>query len=674
MIAEMKTIKSHQDDGKPRPTVTWWREYSLLDDTYLFIPSDNLVRNELKIAELKRHDLLAVLTCQASNNNITVPASTAVTLDLNLKPVDVRIDPTRQPLSAGQEYEFTCMAAGSRPPAVITWWKSNKQLKNPDDKSTQAGDVTTSFYRFTPTVQDNNVHFSCRAHNPVIPGSAESDGWTLEIHYVPHVSLQLGSTFKKGEIQEGNDVYFECNIHANPWVTEISWYFKGQELRTNTSAGIVISNQSLVLQKVQRTNRGLYYCMATNAEGTGRSNEVFLRIRYAPECKPNQKKIYGVALFETVGVTCELDADPDNITFRWRFNSSGKSLDITNFQTTGTKSIANYRPHSDDDYGSIICWASNDVGRQREPCVFTVIPAGPPEPLQNCSVVNYTEDSLQVECVEGYNGGLVQIFQLEVYDDTGRKLHGNFTSVQPQFYVSGLPSGKILRLVVFAKNSKGKSAPIVLTANTLQKPEKLTGMQGMIIFRPVLGLLIGIVVALVLVAVIVIIYLRMKKNRKDKVTKRTPEVPDKCQTPLKKDTDDIADSEEKGPDIIPANINTRQHFIVNEDPKDQVSPAKSAAVCHWGSPPRNPCLEGMPVQPCAPFRRQEDVTYAELALPLDQQTAATMTVRRKEPPTEYAKLDCQRHIHPPKIGDEDEEISCTSCDTPLMKNKRESAV
>ncbi|GIX66753.1 uncharacterized protein CEXT_258641 [Caerostris extrusa] len=167
---------------KPRPTVTWWREYSLLDDTYLFIPSDNLVRNELKIAELKRHDLLAVLTCQASNNNITVPASTAVTLDLNLKPVDVRIDPTRQPLSAGQEYEFTCMAAGSRPPAVITWWKSNKQLKNPDDKSTQAGDVTTSFYRFTPTVQDNNVHFSCRAHNPVIPGSAESDGWTLEIH------------------------------------------------------------------------------------------------------------------------------------------------------------------------------------------------------------------------------------------------------------------------------------------------------------------------------------------------------------------------------------------------------------------------------------------------------------------------------------------------------------
>lgn len=106
----------------------------------------------------------------------------------------------------------------------------------------------------------------------------------LFIADVPHVSLQLGSTFKKGEIQEGNDVYFECTIHANPWVTEVGWFFEGREIRTNTTAGIVISNQSLVLQKVQRTHRGLYSCMATNAEGTGRSNDVFLRIRCKYQC------------------------------------------------------------------------------------------------------------------------------------------------------------------------------------------------------------------------------------------------------------------------------------------------------------------------------------------------------------------------------------------------------
>lgn len=68
--------------------------------------------------------------------------------------------------------------------------------------------------------------------------------------------------------------------------------------------------------------------------------------------------------------------------------------------------------------------------------------------------------------------------------------------------------------------------------------------------------------------------------------------------------------------------------------------------------------------------QQEDVTYAELALPLDQQTAATMTVRRKDPPTEYAKLDLQRHMMNASHEEGEDEI----CDTPLMKNKRESAV
>lgn len=95
----------------------------------------------------------------------------------------------------------------------------------------------------------------------------------------PQVTLRLGSTFRQGEVKEGNDVFFECNIRANPWVTEISWYFEGKELRTNTSAGIIISNQTLVLQNVNFTRRGNYYCSATNADGTGTSNEVFLRVK-----------------------------------------------------------------------------------------------------------------------------------------------------------------------------------------------------------------------------------------------------------------------------------------------------------------------------------------------------------------------------------------------------------
>lgn len=53
------------------------------------------------------------------------------------------------------------------------------------------------------------------------------------------------------------------------------------------------------------------------------------------------------------------------------------------------------------DFGTILCWASNAVGQQREPCVFHLIAAGKPESPYNCSLVNQTSESLEVDCNEG---------------------------------------------------------------------------------------------------------------------------------------------------------------------------------------------------------------------------------------------------------------------------------
>ena len=37
---------------------------------------------------------------------------------------------------------------------------------------------------------------------------------------------------------------------------------------------------------------------------------------------------------------------------------------------------------SEMDFGSILCWARNDIGRQEEPCIFHLLPAGKPEPVR----------------------------------------------------------------------------------------------------------------------------------------------------------------------------------------------------------------------------------------------------------------------------------------------------
>ena len=51
----------------------------------------------------------------------------------------------------------------------------------------------------------------------------------------------------------------------------------------NQDKGIVMSTQSLVLQKVGRMSRGEYECQAVNSEGTTTSNPVNLNIM----CKNN---------------------------------------------------------------------------------------------------------------------------------------------------------------------------------------------------------------------------------------------------------------------------------------------------------------------------------------------------------------------------------------------------
>jgi hypothetical protein len=39
----------------------------------------------------------------------------------------------------------------------------------------------------------------------------------------PVVALELGSNLNGSSIREGMDVYFECNILANPWVYKVIW-------------------------------------------------------------------------------------------------------------------------------------------------------------------------------------------------------------------------------------------------------------------------------------------------------------------------------------------------------------------------------------------------------------------------------------------------------------------
>lgn len=52
---------------------------------------------------------------------------------------------------------------------------------------------------------------------------------------------------------------------------------------------------------------------------------------------------------------------------------------------------------------------------------------GRPFPLQNCSITNQSADSIQVDCIEGFDGGLPQSFMLELVELNNLRLARNIT-------------------------------------------------------------------------------------------------------------------------------------------------------------------------------------------------------------------------------------------------------
>lgn len=91
----------------------------------------------------------------------------------------------------------------------------------------------------------------------------------------------------------------------------------------------------------------------------------------------------------------------DLIIYRWAVNSSYGWKDITSSSPTvaaadksqtssklalTTSETLRFRPENEADFGTVGCWALNDVGWQKDPCIFNISPAGTKKQSQLCTI------------------------------------------------------------------------------------------------------------------------------------------------------------------------------------------------------------------------------------------------------------------------------------------------
>ncbi|CAN8024949.1 unnamed protein product, partial [Ixodes persulcatus] len=507
---------------------------SALDDTQGSV----LVLSRLRLGPLSREDLHSRLFCQV-DNGVAAPVRTAVRLDMNLAPLTARIlRASGGALTAGLPVELVCESQGSRPPAQLTWYKRGLEVAQSFGHASADGNVSTSVVTFTPSSKDHGQNLRCVARNPALPPTARApfDRWVMNVYYKPEVTLKLGSPFRDGRIHEGNDVYFECAVNANPAASEVHWSKDGVvDFATRTSNGsaladVIVSGRFLALQKARRTFSGQYACTATNSEGSAMSNSIRLKVQHAPACIDGVPVVFSASRHEPVRLTCRVAAAPGGVTFRWLFSSSNRKVELTEFVVLASgseggaedddeamptaTSVLEYTPQFQSDFGTLLCAAENAMGVQKDPCTFHIVQAaGPPEPLENCSVSNLTERGFWVECREerpsaggvsvatAVPGSAVAaaqrpslwsrgqeplVYLLEVYGppEESSPMRGvsasqhqvlllNVSGPEPRFRVGQLWPGTEFEARVFAANAKGRSRPFRLSACTLSSAEAL---------------------------------------------------------------------------------------------------------------------------------------------------------------------------------------------------------
>lgn len=507
MVGESLSLVCLVEKGVPVPTVTWRRDGAeLMRETDLGSRDlDGVVRSSVVIDTLTRDDLLMELSCETSNI-IGGPFEASVLIDLTLPPVSVKILGTHRTFEVDVSAEFRCEVVGSRPPPKVSWWLDEQRLE-PFLTEEKANSTTTSLL-LVLTARADKATLTCRALNTRLLGEVWEDTLLLNVYHAPHASLSLGQGLHLERIHEGQDVYLECAIRANPWISDVLWTLDDEPLEdvavtasmhngSSSASGpvlaasggpgftplpqthVLLQEQYLVLRNVTSKFTGSYACHVRSARGEAVSNSLDLRVQYAPRCRKGLQEVFRYSTSrEELFVPCEMDADPEDLTFHWVMKNNSEVRDLLTFTTNGSRSVARYKPAVATEFVSLVCWANNSVGSQKQPCTYFIEPHGAPKALSGCAVVNQAMTWFFVRCSEddsedrpvGQEWYLLEVF----HADTGAPLGNVSARGRPVFHVDDIPPATECLAFAYAVNERGgRSEPARVVVQAIPPPSKL---------------------------------------------------------------------------------------------------------------------------------------------------------------------------------------------------------
>lgn len=202
------------------------------------------------------------------------------------------------------------------------------------------------------------------------------------------VTVRLGERLNESRIVEGDDVYLACIVSGpSSQFTEVTWHKDGRELATEARTGLILSSRFLVIQNVNPGRAGHYTCSATSADGEVTESAPFdLHIRHKPKCRAAEVQMFEARINETVGVSCDVSAYPDEgLRYLWIAEDDGGRerimWNVARNETAGSNHVPDVSPRRLEVVvdaflfnATLFCFALNDVGIQEQACKYRFTP------------------------------------------------------------------------------------------------------------------------------------------------------------------------------------------------------------------------------------------------------------------------------------------------------------
>ncbi|KAM7382738.1 hypothetical protein PAMP_002455 [Pampus punctatissimus] len=303
----------------------------------------------------------------------------------------------------------------------------------------------------------------------------------LDVQYAPSVKAEKDPVF----VNLGETADLICVADANPIIPDMfSWKWLGEE---EVEMGEEIQEDEsglMTIHDVTRAHAGLYQCIVNNGIAHHASADVQLVVQFKPELQKGaqwRKVASRGDSTTTAEIVCQAEGIP-RVDFSWEKN--GVLMDFANPRyeertvreaSFHTSTVRVVNVSSALDYAVFSCTARNSLGEDK--LDIQLISTSHPDPPSSFRQVSVSHDSVTLEWIPGFDGGLRQRFRIRyIWERSASFLYMDvFPPSVTTFTVTDLQPVTTYNFSVNALNAMGESGyadnNAVLTITTKEREE-----------------------------------------------------------------------------------------------------------------------------------------------------------------------------------------------------------